>query len=187
MKTNICALGLIVALTSGSIIASAVPAQQQAKPKAAAPTATIKSAQPATKVQQGILDTSYKEVSPLSLLDKPDGWVGEKVSFQAGFVSFSPYALDYDKAMRSSKDFIAFLIKRPDVTHHVIPMSEIKLIYPRKKSDSVMDLESGDKVLVKGKVFSSALGDPWVDVDELVLLQKSPENAKKKKKNVDLE
>lgn len=163
--------------------AGTVPHPEKAKPAASAVKPAAKPAPKAKATQKpiGIVDTTYQEIDPLVLLKDPEGWIGKKVTFEGTFTSFTPYALDYKKAMRSSKDYIAFLVQRPDVTHHTIPLSELKLIYPRKNVEKVMDVESGDKVLVKGTVFSAALGDPWMDVDNLILLKKSPENAAKAK------
>lgn len=186
MKRTLCTLGLVAGL-SGLLFAgsAAPPAQKQQPEKPAAPAAETDPAKSPPKSEaKGIIDHSYKEIaSPLALLGDAEKWVDEKVSFSATFVAFSPYALDYKAAMRPSKDYIAFLVQRPDVPQHVIPLSELKLIYPRKKADEVMELESGDTILVKGKVFSAALGDPWVDVDDIVLLRKSPENEAKNKKS----
>lgn len=177
-------------------LGASAPAQTKSKPAASAKPAVKPAAKPAVKhvaaKPTGILDASYQEIEPLVLLKDPESWIGKKVTFEGTFTSFTPYALDYKKALRTSKDNIAFLIQRPDVTHHVIPLSELKLIYPRKNVEKVMDVESGDKVLVKGTVFSAALGDPWMDVDNLILLKKSAENEakakekeKKKKAGVD--
>lgn len=155
------------------------PAATKIAPKAPASKANPSQKAPA----KGIVDTSYREVEPLNLVREPERWIGEKVTFQGNFVSFSPVALDYKGAMRSSKDYISFMVQRPDVTHHVIPLSELKLVLPRKKADKALDFESGDQVMVKGRVFSAALGDPWMDVDELLLLKKTPENLAKAKKD----
>jgi hypothetical protein len=160
------------------------------KPVASRPVAPVAAKRPAATEPKSIIDSSYRDVQTLELLNNTETWVGQKISFEATFNSFSPYALDYKGAMRSSKDYVAFLIQRPDVTHHTIPLSELKLLYPRKKIDKVMDLENGDKVLLKGKVFSAALGDPWVDVDDIILLKKTPDStvkSKKKSKKQDLE
>lgn len=178
MKKSVLTFGLALSLIVGALTVDASQSAQPAKP--AAPPATQQKADVAKPV--GIVDTSYQEVSSLDLVKDAPKWVGSKVSFTANFVSFSPYALDYEPAMRESKDYISLLIQRPDVASHVIPLSELKLIYPRKKSDDALELENGDKVLIKGKVFSAALGDPWVDVDEVTILQKSPENLAKSKK-----
>lgn len=169
MKLSVLTLSLTLAVCLASPAALA-----------ASPVKAVKNAAPQTAAS-GIMDSFYQEVEPLQLLRGVSQWVDKKISFQGTFNAFSAYALDYKGAMRSGKDYISFLILRPDVTHHDIPLSELKLILPRKKVDSVLDLESGDSVLVKGKIFSAALGDPWVDVDEVVLLQKSPENLAKAK------
>ena len=42
-----------------------------------------------------------------------------------------------------------------------------------------MDLEQGDKIKISGKVFSTALGDPWVDIDDIKVLTKK-ENKEQK-------
>ena len=76
--------------------------------------------------------------------------------------------------------FLIVLIRRPDVTSHKIPLSELKLLFPRTKSKQVKDLETGDTVFVQGKVFSTALGDPWVEVEQVMILDKSKEPKIKK-------
>jgi hypothetical protein len=192
MKKSLLALTLALGVwTSSFMVEAATPHKVPNKPTAVKSTAAKPApADKSTEPQKGIVDTSYEEIDPLKLLQETDNWVGKKVSFTGDFVTFSPYALDYKAAMRASKDYIAFLIRRPDVTHHTIPLSELKLIYPRKKVDKVTELENGDTIVVKGKVFSAALGDPWLDVDDVVLVKKSPENlakAKNKPKKNELE
>jgi hypothetical protein len=182
MKKTLLALSLIVGLSFSPLLPVSLAETQAIPTVAVKPTTTNNDSTQSDKAK-GIIDGSYKDIQALNLLSDTDKWVGEKVSFEGTFVTFSPYALDYKPAMRASKDYIAFLIQRPDVQQHIIPLSELKLIYPRLKADKVQDIENGDKILVKGKVFSAALGDPWVDVDEIVLLQKSPENIAKEKKN----
>ncbi len=184
MKKPFASLLATLVLTTLFVLpAESAPAHPKSPVKPVSKQAAIKPAAEKPMPQKGIVDPSYEETDPLGLLQDSEGWVGKKISFEGLFVSFSPYALDYKGAMRSSKDYIAFLIRRPDVAHHIIPLSELKLILPRPKTDknSVIDLENGDQVLVKGKVFSAALGDPWVDVDDVVLLKKNPENVVKDK------
>ncbi len=187
MKYSVCALSLVLALCSIPFLTQAAPSAKPASPKApAATTKAVPAANEAKKEeaqQKGIIDTSYQETTPLELVKNSKKWMGEKVSFQGTFVTFSPFALDYKGALRESKDYVAFLIKRPDAPQHVIPLSELKLIYPRKEADSVMDLENGDDILIKGTVFSAALGDPWVDVQDIVILHKNPESEKKAKED----
>ncbi len=111
-------------------------------------------------------------VSPIDLLKSPDQYLNKTVQFTGTFNSFSSLGLDYPKAMRDSKDYVSLMILRPDVSHHQIPLSELKLFYPRKKSESLITLNQGDKIQVRGKVFSKALSDPWVDVEDITVISK---------------
>jgi hypothetical protein len=122
---------------------------------------------------------SYKAVSVQDLLKAPGNFVKQSVSFQGVFSSFSDLGLDYPRVMRSSRDYLSLIIFRPDVTHHQIPLSELKLIAPRKISTSLEKLSLGDQVRVQGKVVSDALGEPWVDVDQVIILKKAPAKVDK--------
>jgi hypothetical protein len=120
--------------------------------------------------------TSLAEASqlePLALLKEPKTYMNKKVAFTGVFNGFSGLGLDYKKAFRDSRDYVAFSILRPDVTANTIPLSELKLFFPRKKSAEVTDLESGDTVQVIGTVFSAALEEPWITVDYIKVLQKN--------------
>jgi len=108
------------------------------------------------------------EVKPMELVKKPGNFLNKEVKFSAEFDKFSTLGLDYKRAFRDSKDYISFLIKRPDVEkNYTIPLSELKLIFKREEAEKMLDIENGDRVIIKGKVFSTALNDPWVDVYEL--------------------
>ena len=72
--------------------------------------------------------------------------------------------------MKSSQDYISFLIQRPDVTDHNIPLSELKIFLKRTEAEKYIDLNSGDIVEFSGKVFSNALGDAWMDVDKFAVI-----------------
>ena len=41
-----------------------------------------------------------------------------------------------------------------------------------------IDLKTDDEIEIKGKVFSYALGDAWIDVSELKIIKKAPETKK---------
>ncbi len=123
-------------------------------------------------------------VNPVDLVNNPDSYLDKDVKILARFHKFSTLGLDYDKAMRDSKDHISVLIRKPGVPgNHIIPFSELKLIIKREQAEKFLDMESGDEVLIKGKVFSSALSDPWIDIYELKSLepQKAGENESEKK------
>lgn len=97
---------------------------------------------------------------------------------KAKFDKFSTLGLDYKPAFKSSDDYISFLIKRDDTTHN-IPLSEMKLFLKRSEAEKFIDLKTDDEIEIKGTVFSDALGDAWVDVSELKVLKKAPEDKKK--------
>jgi len=123
----------------------------------------------------------YETVDPLALVANPQSYLNKKIKMIALFDKFSTIGLDYPPVKRSSKDYISFLIKRPDVENknQTIPLSELKFIIKRDKAEKLIDLESGDKIEIKGTVFSTALGDPWVDVDEVKMLEPKPAKSKK--------
>lgn len=116
-------------------------------------------------------------VSPLQLVKTPDQFLNKQVTFDGEFSGFTGLGLDYSKAMRSSKDYVGVLVRRPDVRHHHIPLAELKLFYPRTKSESLTTLEPGDMIRVRGKVFSTALQEPWLDIDQLTVVKKKPKAA----------
>lgn len=64
------------------------------------------------------------------LVAKPQDYLNKDIKFTAKFASFSSLALDYKPALRSSRNYLSFLVFRPD-TH--IPFSEIKLAMPIPK------------------------------------------------------
>lgn len=116
----------------------------------------------------------YTNVAALEIVNKPASYMNKNVKINAVFNKFSTIGLDYKPAMRSSKDYISFLIKRDDVKDHVIPLSELKIFIKRDKAEKLVDLETGDKIEIKGKVFSNALGDAWMDAYEVINLEQKP-------------
>ena len=125
--------------------------------------------------------SSYKEVNPNELVAKPEKYLNKSIKFKAHFDKFSTLGLDYPPVNRPSKDYISFLIKRDEVKNYNIPLSELKLIVKRTYAEKeLLKLENKDEIEVYGKVFSKALGDPWVDVDKVIILtpKKSDDNSK---------
>jgi len=113
-------------------------------------------------------------VSPVDVVNCPSKYLNKTITFNAEFVSYTALGLDYKPALREASKYIGVLIKRNDVTDHVIPLSEMKLFLKREVAEKNAELESGDKVKITGTVFSNALGDPWVDIKTFtVLTQKS--------------
>lgn len=122
----------------------------------------------------------YTAVSSLNIVNNPSAYLNKKVRFKAAFDKFSTLGLDYKPAFRDSQKYISFLIRRDDVTDHVIPLSEMKIFIKRSEAEKFIDLDSGDIIEVYGKVFSDALTDAWVDTDKLIVICKKKKDEDKK-------
>lgn len=119
----------------------------------------------------------YKEVSAVELVNNPQTYINSQVKIVGRFDKFSNLGLDYPPVRKDSKDYISFIIKRPDVpVEYNIPLSELKFFMKREKAEKYAELESGDQIEVMGTVFSAALGDAWVEVDNIKVV-----SAKNKK------
>jgi len=120
---------------------------------------------------------NVQNVSTDQLVDKPHEYLNKNVKFDANFHAFSSIALDYKPAMRSSKNYLSFLVLRPNSK---IPFSELKLAMavPKEKDpDNTMliGLKEGDQLEITGHVFATALDEPWVDVLRVKKLSSAPE------------
>lgn len=127
-----------------------------------------------------INESEYESTLLGALLDTPEKFIGKKIKFRGKFSSFTNLALDYDPALRKSKDYISLCIFRPDTK---IPLSELKLAYPlneAKENTVIRDVEEGDLIEFYGQVFSAALGEPWVDIDSLKNLNTNKKENKEK-------
>ena len=109
-------------------------------------------------------------VNPLNIVARPSFYLNKTVKIRGKFDKFSTLGLDYKPAMRSSENYITFLIQRPDVLDHNIPLSELKIFLSRTEAEKYIDLNSGDIVEFSGKVFSTALGDPWMDATTFTVI-----------------
>ncbi len=136
----------------------------------AEPVATTTATSTVTATKQATVQ--YLNVAPLNLIAKPNFYVNKNVEFSAKFDKFVTLGLDYKPAFRSSEEYISFLIQRPDVTDHNVPLSELKIFIDRKKAEKFIELTSGDEIKIQAKVFSDALTDCWIEVDKLEILNK---------------
>lgn len=159
-KRNIISLTLAIALTIGITINNVNTT--------AAPVAVM-----TTPAQQQAVQ--YTTVNALDVVANPYKYLKRNIRIKAKFDKFSTLGLDYAPAMRSSEKYISFLIQRPDITNHNIPLSELKIFLDKDIAEKNIDLDAGDEVEFTGRVFSTALGDPWMDVDDFkVLTKKEP-------------
>ena len=125
----------------------------------------------ATTVKNQV-NTVYTTVEPLKVVETPDAYLNKNITFDAEYVSFSSLGLDYKPALKESTKYIGILIKRNDVKDHTVPLSEMKIFLKRELAEKHTDLEEGDKIKISGIVFSTALGDPWVEARELNVIEK---------------
>ncbi len=165
IKTTFLALLCAGVLTTSSAYINQAFAQPVAAPQ-----------KPAVQAQTDVLH----KVAPLSIVNAPKLYLNKTVIMQAKFDKFSTLGLDYKPAMKSSEDYISFLIKRDDTTFN-IPLSEMKLFLKRTTAEKFIDLKTDDEIEITGTVFSDALGDAWIDVKELKIIKKAPEETKDKK------
>lgn len=122
---------------------------------------------------------TYVNVNPLDVVNNPKFYLHKNIRIKGKFDKFSTLGLDYKPAMKSSEDYISFLIQRPDITDHNIPLSELKIFLKRTEAEKYIDLNSGDIVEFSGKVFSAALGDPWVEVTQFKVISAATKENKK--------
>lgn len=113
-------------------------------------------------------------VNSLDMVASPNRYLDKFVTIKGKFDKFSTLGLDYAPAMRSSENYITFLIQRPDITDHNIPLSELKIFIKRTVAEKYIELNAGDEVEFSGKVFSTALGDVWMDAETFKVLSKEP-------------
>lgn len=157
---------LLVALSAGIFTTSAICIDKVSAEQTAAKTNT------AAQVQ-----TVQPTTTPLAIVNNPSAFLNKTVILNAKFDKFTTLGLDYKPALKSSKDYISFLIKRDDTSFN-IPLSEMKLFLTRTKAEKFIDLKTNDEIQIKGIVFSDALGDTWIDVNELTVIKKAPEEKK---------
>ena len=113
----------------------------------------------------------YIDVNPLSVVANPHQYLNKYIRIRAKFDKFSTLGLDYKRAMRSSDEYISFLFLREDAVNN-IPLSEFKMFLSKELAEKNIDLDAGDEILFSGKVFSTALGDPWMDVTNFQIINK---------------
>ncbi len=137
---------------------------------------------PAALNSASVQNKTIIPTTSLYVVANPDKFLNKTIKMQATFDKFSTLGLDYKKALRSSEDYIGILIQRDDVIDHNIPLSEMKLFLPKTLAEKHIDLDTGDKIEITAKEFSTALGDPWLDVENITIIKKvKPVDDKNKK------
>lgn len=124
--------------------------------------------------------SQYINVNPLEVVSNPYKYSKRNIRIKAKFDKFSTLGLDYPAALRPHEKYISILIQRPDITNHNIPLSEFKIFLTKEVAEKNIDLNAGDEIELSGNIFSTALGDPWMDVHELKIINKINKDEKKK-------
>lgn len=189
-KFNILILSAVLMLFIGGIgstqlLAANAPAKQPTKNKTVTPVTPIKKNGATTSQAKSTKSSvatptqtyTYTPVKPLDLVAHPNAFVNKRVKIRAKFDKFSSLGLDYKPAMRSSQKYITFLICR-DNTTNVIPLSELKNFLKREVAEKNIDLETGDIIEYSGLVFSNALGDVWLEVEDFKVIQSKAKDKK---------
>ena len=119
-------------------------------------------------------------VQPETLVDHPAEYLNKNIRFTALFSGYNNLAVDYKPAMRSSKNYLSFSVYRE---HSKVPLSELKLAMVNPKEQDkltalLLKLKEKDEIEVIGKVFNTALDEPWVDVLKLNLIKAAPDDKK---------
>jgi hypothetical protein len=111
------------------------------------------------------------------LVAKPKDFLNKRINIEGEFHSFSSLSLDYPKALKSSKEYIGIILSRPD--ENEIPLVELKISVPVEmfKSEDI-SIEHGDKLRLNTKVYAVALGEPWLEVKSLEILEKAEKEEK---------
>ena len=156
MKSALLVLTCVFALTTSNICTEMVTAEPAIAPAG---------------VQENVQNTT---LTPLAIVVSPKNYLNKTVTFNAKFDKFSTLGLDYKPALKSSEEYISFLVKREDTTYD-IPLSEMKLFLKRDEAEKFIDLKTNDEIQITGNVFSDALGDTWIDVSKIIVIKKAPE------------
>ncbi len=155
-------IGFGVCATEYNGNTSVISAVTSAPPSKTKPVTTTEQQQESVKSETS---TQFSGLTnPLSVVNNPASYLNKKVTISARFDKFSTLGLDYKPAFKPSEDYISFLIMRSDTSKN-IPLSEMKLFIKRTLAEKFVDLKEGDKVKFTGTVFSTALGDPWIEVE----------------------
>ncbi len=175
---------LALALLAGPVLqivpAHAAPAAPAAATKPANDKAIPEKKKTSKPAPEPVIE-NIVNVQPETLVDHPAEYLNKNIRFSALFYGYNSLAVDYKPAMRSSKNYLSFSVLRE---HSKVPLSELKLamVNPKDEKDQLtgllLKLKEKDEIEVIGKVFNTALDEPWVDVLKLKLIKAAPDDKK---------
>lgn len=156
----------LLSLSSGLSFAASKTKNKKTIPAKKSVSASKVSVQEKEKKEtiKNIISSCNTQITLAQIIGEPEAWLNKEICFSGTFSSFSGLALDYPPAMRERKKYISLTLFRPNTE---IPLGELKLamkIEEAQKHELLPKVSEGDAVKIKGKVFSTALGEPWIDV-----------------------
>ena len=173
-RTNIIVSVLILMFCMFGVSSSSLMAATSKAPAKKAPVTTPVKKQ--TTVPTEPVKYTYTPAKALDIVKNPNTYLNKRVKITARFDKFSSLGLDYKPALRSSDKYIAFLIRRDDAEND-IPLSELKNFMKRETAEKYIDLETDDVIEYSGLVFSNALGDAWLEVEEFKIITSKTKEA----------
>ena len=179
-KINILTIAIILLFCLGGISSSSLMAATSKAP-VKENTAVQSNKTTTPTANSAAVQNTYTPANPLNIVKNPNAYLNKRVKITAKFDKFSSLGLDYKPALRSSDKYITFLIRRDDATND-IPLSELKNFMKREMAEKFIDLETNDVVEYSGLVFSNALGDAWLDVEEFKIISSKAKNTKSNSK-----
>ena len=124
-------------------------------------------------------NTTTTYTTPIEILNNAQKYLNKPIKIEAKFNRFATLGLDYPKALRSSEEYISFIVQRNDVIDHDVPLSEMKLFMKRELAENFIELDTNDRIKIDGVMFSNALGDVWIDVEKIQIVEKAKKNENK--------
>jgi len=122
-------------------------------------------------------DGDYIEVAADSLGMAPEEYIGVPIKLKCRFLKIDPTWLEDREIYRSSDEYIGFVVQADGRIF-------AQLFYPRTGEDYLNRFESGDRLIVYGRVFSAKYNLPWIDVEKISegwVVGEEPEAVKKKR------
>jgi len=102
----------------------------------------------------------YITVDPDRLSMSPSEYVGVPIKLKCRFLKQDSTWLDDSGVFKSSQKFIGLIVQAGDRIF-------AQLFYPRDRIEQIERLESNDRLIIYGRVFSSRYNFPWIDVEKI--------------------
>ena len=119
----------------------------------------------------------YIEVDSNSLGMAPEEYIGVPIKLKCRFLKIDPTWLDDREIYRASDKYLGFMVRTDGRIF-------AQLFYPRTEEKYLSRFESGDRLIIYGRVFSAKYNLPWIDVDKISegwIIGEEPESIKKKR------